>query len=326
MSVKVSVLVPIYNVERFIGRCLDSLVAQTMGDIEIVLVNDASPDGSMEIARRYARRDSRVVIIDKPVNEGLMMARRTAIEAARGEWIFFIDSDDYMPSDTIERLYEVATRDRADIVVGNMYLENDSGRHVLRPRAHVAGERGEEYMTALLTWTTCSLCGSLFRRPILLGDDLPAIKGQLYSEDRILLTALLLRRHPRVAVANVTSYYYCLNHASATRVKMTDERLGRQLEALCLCHRYAADVAPQYNRLNDNFLLHYLSLFLENGYNRSIVENFNDTTRRLLRFDQMRKTTSLRFAIHTWLTANLPPYRLSCHWARGIIRRLQGKD
>ena len=84
-KISISVLVPVYNVERYLGRCLDSILSQTFGDIEVVCVNDCSPDGSAAILADYAARDSRVRVITKDKNEGLMMARLTGYENARGE-------------------------------------------------------------------------------------------------------------------------------------------------------------------------------------------------------------------------------------------------
>ena len=323
---KVSILVPIYNVEKLLPRCLDSIIGQTMTNIEIILVNDASPDNSLKIAQEYATRDSRIRIIDKSVNEGPMMARQSGINAARAEWVFFLDSDDYIPLNTIERLYKVATSANADIVVGNMYLENHAGRHVLRPRAHVAGPDGDAYLRAILSWTTCSLCGALFRRSILLAPSLPAFKNQLYSEDRILLTALLTTAKPRVATADVDSYYYCLNQESTTHIRLSDERLCAQLKALTYCYDFLQSQTSDYTKLNDNYLLRYLSLYIEKGYSREIIRNFNDNTRRLLQFGVMKETTSTRFATHTWLAMHSALYRLTCTTARQIIRKIQGKD
>ena len=168
-KVKVSVLVPVYNVERFLPRCLDSLIAQTLRDIEIVCVNDASPDRSAAILADYAARDPRIRIITKTANEGLMMARKTGYTDARGEYLCFCDSDDYMPADALESLYSEALSSGADITVGEMYLENNAHRHVLRPRHHVASPGSEPYLRAILNWTTCSLCGSLFKRSLFAG-------------------------------------------------------------------------------------------------------------------------------------------------------------
>ncbi len=112
----VSVLVPVYNVEKYLRQCLDSLVGQTLRNIEIVCVNDGSTDSSPEILREYARRDARIVVVDKP-NGGLPSARNAGLGAARGEYVGFVDADDYVDATMFARLYAEAKRCKADIVV-----------------------------------------------------------------------------------------------------------------------------------------------------------------------------------------------------------------
>ena len=114
----VSVIVPVYNTEKYIRKCLDSLTAQTLRDIEIICVNDCSTDGSLDILREYAARDTRIKIIDFEQNRGAAAARNTGIDAAAGEYIGFVDSDDFIDPDFYEKLYTKATETGADIVKG----------------------------------------------------------------------------------------------------------------------------------------------------------------------------------------------------------------
>lgn len=100
----ISVVVPVYNVEKYLPKCLDSLLAQTWQELEIIVVDDGSPDNSWDIMQEYARRDSRVRLI-RQKNGGLSAARNAGVEAARGEWIGFLDSDDYVAPEMYERLY-----------------------------------------------------------------------------------------------------------------------------------------------------------------------------------------------------------------------------
>ena len=100
----VSIVIPVYNIGKYLEKCLDSVVAQTFPDIEIIVVNDGSTDNSPEIIARYADKDSRIVVIDKS-NEGLAYARKSGIEAARGTYIYHLDGDDYLELDAIELLY-----------------------------------------------------------------------------------------------------------------------------------------------------------------------------------------------------------------------------
>lgn len=112
----ISVIVPVYNVEKYLPKCLDSLLAQTWQELEIIVVDDGSPDNSWDIMQEYARRDSRVRLI-RQKNGGLSAARNAGVEAARGEWIGFLDSDDYVAPEMYERLYRAAVEQGAQMAV-----------------------------------------------------------------------------------------------------------------------------------------------------------------------------------------------------------------
>ena len=112
----VSILIPVYNVEGYLAKCLDSLINQTLTDIEIICVNDGSTDGSAEILEKYKEKDSRIKIVTKE-NGGLPSARNAGINVAQGKYLGFVDSDDFVEHNMFKRLYEVAEKDKADIVV-----------------------------------------------------------------------------------------------------------------------------------------------------------------------------------------------------------------
>jgi len=125
---KVSVIVPIFNVEKFLPRCLDTLINQTLNEIEIILVNDESPDDSQQIIDDYAKKDHRIIPIMK-TNGGLSDARNKGIEVASGEYLAFIDSDDYIELDMLEKMFNNAILLKSDIVVCDMeyvYDEKES--------------------------------------------------------------------------------------------------------------------------------------------------------------------------------------------------------
>lgn len=112
----VSVLIPVYNVEEYLERCLDSVLNQSLTRIEVICVNDGSTDKSLEILKKYQENDSRVIIVSKE-NGGLPSARNAGIERARGEYIGFVDSDDYVQPDMFEKLYNTAKKEKSDVVV-----------------------------------------------------------------------------------------------------------------------------------------------------------------------------------------------------------------
>ena len=115
MNIKVSVIIPVYNVEPYLKECLDSVINQTLKEIEIICVDDFSPDNSHKILEEYAKKDNRIKIIKHKENQGLGPARNTGIKNSNGEYISFIDSDDYIKNDFIENLYNTAKKYDSDI-------------------------------------------------------------------------------------------------------------------------------------------------------------------------------------------------------------------
>lgn len=116
---KVSIIVPVYNTEKYIGDCIQSILQQSLKDIELILVNDCSTDHSIEILKQYKQNDNRITIIDLPENMGVGVggARNKGIELSSGEFISFIDLDDVIKSDMLENLYAHAKKDNAEIVL-----------------------------------------------------------------------------------------------------------------------------------------------------------------------------------------------------------------
>ena len=115
---KVSVIIPVYNTEKYLRKCLDSVCNQTLSDIEIICINDCSTDGSLSILREYAQKDNRFKVIDFKENQGAAIARNLGIDEACGEYIAFLDSDDFYNLDFLEKLYSITQKENADIAKG----------------------------------------------------------------------------------------------------------------------------------------------------------------------------------------------------------------
>lgn len=115
---KVSIIIPVYNNEIYLKKCLDSIINQTYDNIEIILINDGSSDNSLKIMKNYSKKDKRIIIIDKE-NEGVSIARNAGIKKSSGEYITFVDSDDYLELDAIEKLYNEIDTKNVDIVRSN---------------------------------------------------------------------------------------------------------------------------------------------------------------------------------------------------------------
>ena len=127
-SPKISIIVPVYNVASFVEESLNSIRAQTFDDIEIIVVNDASTDGSGDICVKISQTDKRIVLIDHQENFGLSAARNTALDIARGDYIGFVDSDDIAEPEMYETLYHAAVDVAADIVVGGYSNIDEKGK------------------------------------------------------------------------------------------------------------------------------------------------------------------------------------------------------
>lgn len=129
---KVSVVVPFYNTEKYLEKCLDSLVNQTLKELEIILVNDGSTDSSLEIAKNYQQKDSRIKIVEQEhLKQGA--ARNSGMKVAAGEYIGFVDSDDWVDLDYFEKLYNTAKQYNADIALAtNVRIGNGKTKYRLK--------------------------------------------------------------------------------------------------------------------------------------------------------------------------------------------------
>lgn len=221
MISKVSVIIPIYNAEKYLALCLDSVINQTFTDIEIICVDDGSSDSSLQISQGYAAKDDRIKIIHKE-NGGLVSARKTGLAAARGEYIGFVDSDDWIEPDMYERLYDAASKYQVDMVSCGYFLEGnyttvhldtvDSGLYdasaieYLRDNTIYRLERKE-------TGLRGSLCCKLFRREIFEAAQMEVPECITIAEDKMCLLHFML--HCRSAyVMHEAFYHWCIHQES----------------------------------------------------------------------------------------------------------------
>ena len=116
--VKVSVIVPVYNNEEYLDKCLSSLIGQSLEDIEIICVNDGSGDSSLDILNKYKQKDNRIVVLSQE-NQGAGASRNNGIDIANGEYISFVDADDWLEENALKKLYENAVRNNSEIVLFN---------------------------------------------------------------------------------------------------------------------------------------------------------------------------------------------------------------
>ena len=238
----ISVCIPIYNVEKYIRRCLDSIISQTYSDLEIIVVNDSTPDNSMQIVKDYAQIDNRISIIEHESNMGLMMARRTAYMAAKGEYITFVDSDDYIPSTAIENLVKSIESTDADIVSGTIEYISIDGKTEKYSNVLRYGNDSRSALKSLLKKEFGhNLCSKAFRRQLLQNYQYESITNCNNGEDGLLFYQVLRNCANIVSISDIV-YYYCQNLQSSSQTSLSESgiRTVLQLNNLrkCVCEKY----------------------------------------------------------------------------------------
>jgi len=181
---KISFIVPVYNVELYLEECLNSLVNQTYNNIEIIVVNDGSTDSSLLILKKYAEKDRRIVLIDKK-NGGLSTARNTGLIYATGEYIFFVDSDDYIPLDSAEKISKtIGNNNNIDIITFS-WCYVYSNKMCKIDNLNINGKYvGKDFMISAMTsgQFRASVCCKVFSRFFLSQYQIEFIPGILYED------------------------------------------------------------------------------------------------------------------------------------------------
>lgn len=216
-----SVIIPIYKVENYIERCVDSVCHQTLSNIEIILVDDGSPDRCPEICDIYAQNDSRIKVIHK-ANGGLSDARNAGISAATGEYVILLDSDDYIEEDACEKLSEYVVNCKCDILIGDAIVHDGEAYVGHTEVLYNKCISGYEYLrvSARLNKTPMAAWLNVYRREFLIENNLKFKKSILHEDEQFTPRALLLAKS--VVYTKLEFYHYIIRENSITT--LTDKR------------------------------------------------------------------------------------------------------
>ena len=223
-SVKISIIIPVYNVEKYISQCLDSAINQSLKDIEIIIVDDCGSDKSMDIAKEYAKNDSRIKIIKNSQNQGPFTSRNNAVLAANGEYLVFLDSDDFLDLRACEIAYNATKDGYYDIVRFNAYnykngnatifdkiLENDSFESL---------EEYANYMYRQKGYPRWNLAFILIKRDIYLkAFEILDLKCRITMAEDALMNFVLWNLSNKFCHISDILYYYRNNPDSSTKTK-----------------------------------------------------------------------------------------------------------
>lgn len=292
----VSIIVPMYNVEPFIKECIDSLRRQTLSDIEIILVNDGSPDRSGEIAEDYAKRDSRIRVIHQ-ANGGLSSARNAGIKAARGTYIGFVDGDDYVSSAMFQRLIEEAEQNRLDIAGCGFYKQLADRRVYVPPQLDInrvltKSEMAERLKHAHETRFIWYVWRYVYRRELLDRANLMFDEDIRFAEDSPFNLSAFCEAE-RVKMLNEGLYIYRENPNSLTEIPYKpamDEQIQKQYQAKIAFYQHYGLAGACKEDLNVYICKHQLPMLLANACaSPNPAKDIKKQIRHILSYDMVQQ-------------------------------------
>ena len=241
MSELISVIIPVYNVEEYLEKCIDSIINQTYKNLEIILVDDGSTDNSGKLCDLLAKKDSRIVVYHKE-NGGLSSARNFGIDKANGEFIGFIDSDDYIDNDMYETLHNLIKKDKSDVSMCGLYniYANRKDSQVKEVKKYLMNAEEAIQMVLDSKITSVTAVNKLYRKEIF--NDLRYDLGKT-SEDAFIIVRLLDKCN-LISVTNERKYYY-YHRANSITKKPFSEKSRDVLDAYNLNYSIVEEKYPK---------------------------------------------------------------------------------
>lgn len=220
-NIKISVIIPVYNTEKYLDQCLNSILLQTLEEIEIIVVNDNSTDNSLNIIKEYIKKDNRIILIDKKKNEGVSQARNSGIEAAQGKYIFCIDSDDWIEEKCLEEMYERAISYNADVVITDFYFDlaeknrvyyavDQESENIVMSKQEIFKNILEQKKTLPAIWN------KLIKKELYIKNNIKFPVGISVGED-LLVTTILLYFSEKIVKLNKAYLHYVQRENSITK-------------------------------------------------------------------------------------------------------------
>lgn len=257
MKTVISVIVPIYNVEKYINRCINSILSQSLRDIEVILIDDGSPDKCGEICDNYARIDSRIKVIHTS-NGGVSKARNIGIDNACGEYITFVDPDDYIDKNMYEILYKIAKENNSEIAISSFsYIIDgkEEPQDISNNKLNFyRNEAINNYFNMIYPFNYSFLCNKIFRRDLF--EEIRLNTNILVQED----TEIMIKLYNKSSIITYIGqplYFYELRQGSATSNKISIGKITTE-EAFLQIYNYTKENLPQFK---SKALLKYISYY-----------------------------------------------------------------
>lgn len=219
MNPLISLIIPVYNVEKYLGKCMESVLAQTYDNFEVILIDDGSTDNSGKMCDEYAKRDSRVTVYHKP-NGGLSDARNFGVEHCNADLVSFIDSDDYVTEDYLEYLWKLMDKYKADMSCGKCVVVHDYSPAKIDSSIVVEELFDTEQMLERICYTSVSADTRLYKKEHLLSSPYPI--GKLYED--LATTYKIVGQCKNIACSNKILSFWVMRDGSITREKITEKQ------------------------------------------------------------------------------------------------------
>lgn len=273
----VSIIVPIYNVEPYLNRCVQSLLNQTLKEIEIILVDDESPDNCPQICDSYASKDCRIKVIHKK-NGGLGLARNSGLELATGEYIAFVDSDDYVDLNMYENLYNTAQQYKLDTVFSNFKIQDENKIHIIQQQKEFKIFKDSEIINDLLLnmiasdvstkkerLIDMSVWRAIYSRDIISYYNIRFESERLFISEDIIFHIDYCSHAKAIGLVPQAYYYYTVNQNSLTKKIRTDRfKMSKILHEEIIRRSLSNGLSQSVIQRADRFFI---------GYARSNIRN-----------------------------------------------------
>ena len=256
MNELISVILPIYNVEKYIDRCLNSVLRQTYTNIEIILVDDGSTDNCQKICDEYAKNDNRIKVIHKK-NGGLSDARNAGIKIAKGKYITLIDSDDYVENDYVEFLYSLIKESNAEISICSHTVLYENGTKLEKATHENSILDPKTTLKRILydDGIDLSAWAKMYKKELF--DTVQYPKGRLFEDAAT--TYLLIDQCDKIAIGSESKYYYIIRSNSITTKNFSPKKMQLIDSTKEMCE-YVKDKYPDLEKAADRRLMYaYLS-------------------------------------------------------------------
>lgn len=256
----ISIVLPTYNVEKYIERCLLSCVRQTFGNIEIIVVDDCGVDGSIEIAKNFSKKDSRIKIVHNPQNLGTLLARKSGADAAQGKYIIFLDPDDSLALNAVELLYSEAQRTSAEIVIFGIEIRPKAGflrSNIFTPPKVKGCKSPLQAISFNATGYSWGTAGKMYLNSLVISafNEISFIPERLVYAEDALFTFAAVSLASSYASVPVPLYHYYSNIESITKVT-SPELIERNCAQIDLIVKYIMKLSssPAFHETNRHCL------------------------------------------------------------------------